>query len=410
MPKVLGIIAEYNPFHNGHFYHLNHSKELSNSDYVVCVISGNFVQRGNTSIINKWSKTQMALLNGADLVIELPTIYAISSAENFAYGAIKILDSLNIVDTVSFGSELCDINTLNKIANIFYDEPKEYINLLTLELKKGLSFPKARENAVLQYLNNFDSYSNILSKPNNVLAIEYLKSLRKLRSKISPMAIKREKVYYNDNFVVDEYASATAIRELLKHSDFDSIRKVIPNSSYSILKDEIDNGRLVLDLSRFEKEILYILRKMSVSDIAKLPDVSEGLENAIKNAANSCNTLYELLNILHSKRYTQSRLQRILLYALIGITKRDISLSKKYAPYIRVLGFNDKGQDLLSDICRKNPKLSVVTSVKKFMDESTNKFQKDMLEKDIMATNIYSLGYASDSWANLDYTTKIVKI
>lgn len=410
MPKVLGIIAEYNPFHNGHFYHLDHSKQISKSDYVVCIISGNFVQRGNTSIINKWAKTEMALLNGADLVIELPTLYSISSAENFAYGAIKILDSLNIVDTISFGSEACDINSLNKIANIFYDEPKEYINILTQELKKGVSFPKARENAVLQYLSGLDVYSNILSKPNNILAIEYLKALRKLRSNMTPIAIKREKVYYNDCFVVDEYASATAIRELLGHSDFDSIRKVMPKSCYSILKNEINDGRLILNLSKFEKEILYTLRKMSISDIAKLPDVSEGLENAIKTAANSCNTLYELLNILHSKRYTQTRLQRILLYALIGITKRDISLSKRYSPYIRILGFNDKGQNLLSDICRKNPKLSVITSVKKFMDESSNKFQKEMLEKDIMATNIYSLGYNSDSWANLDYTTKIIKL
>lgn len=410
MPKVLGIIAEYNPFHNGHFYHLDYSRKLSNSDYVICIISGNFVQRGNTSIVNKWAKTKMALLNGADLVIELPTVYAISSAENFAYGSIKILDMLNVVNTISFGSELCDINILNKIANIFYDEPKEYINILTQELKKGISFPKARENAILEYLSNSDSYSNILSKPNNILAIEYLKALRKLRSNITPMAIKREKVYYNDNFVVDEYASATAIRNLLKHSDFDSIRKVIPKSCYSILKDEIENGRLVLDLSCFEKEILYTLRKMSISDIAKLPDVSEGLENTIKNAANSCNTLYELLNILHSKRYPQTRLQRILLYALLGFTKRDISLSKKYLPYIRVLGFNDKGQDLLSDICRKNPKLSVITSVKKFMDESSNKFHKDMLEKDIMNTNIYTLGYKEDSWANLDYTNRIIKL
>lgn len=410
MPKVLGVIAEYNPFHNGHFYHLDHSKKVTNSDYVICVVSGNFVQRGNTSIINKWAKTKMALLGGADLVIELPTIYAISSAENFAYGAVKILDSLNIVDTLSFGSELCDINTLNKIANIFHDEPKEYINILTQELKNGVSFPKARETAVIKYLNNSDSYSNILSKPNNILAIEYLKALRKLKSNMNPMAIKREKVFYNDKFVVDEYASATAIRELLKHSDFDSIRKVVPDSSYSIFKEEFDNGRIILDLSKFEKEILYTLRKMSVSDIARLPDVSEGLENAIKNAANSCNTLYELLNILHSKRYTQSRLQRILLYALIGITKKDMTLSKKFPPYIRVLGFNDKGQDLLSDICRKNPKLSVITSVKKFMDESPNKIQKDLLEKDIMATNVYTLGYETDSWANLDYTSKIIKL
>lgn len=408
MPKVLGIIAEYNPFHNGHLYHIAQSKRLSQCDYTIGVISGNFVQRGNTSIVNKWTKTEMALLNGIDLVIELPTIYAISSAENFAEGAIKILDSLGIVDNISFGSESCDIDVLNNLSNVLYKEPKEYTALLNHELKKGLSYPKARENALLMYLNDIQKYSNVISKPNNILAIEYLKALKKIKSHIIPMAIKRQKVYYNDKCIVDEYASATAIRQLIKTNRFDEARRVMPNSSYGLLKEEIKKGNYVIDISRFEKEIIYTLRKMDINDILNLPDVSEGLENVLKKAANSCNNLYDLLNISKSKRYTQSRLQRILLYVLLEITKKDMSNSKKLMPYIRILGFNSKGRELLSEICNRNPKLPVITSIKKFMDTSTNKHLKDMLKKDILATNMYTLGYEYDSWANLDYTNKII--
>ena len=162
MSKVLGIIAEYNPFHNGHLYHIRESVEQTEADYVVCVISGNFVQRGNTSIIDKWTKAKMAIAQGADLVIELPTIYATSSAENFAEGAIKILDSLGIVDTLSFGIEAKDLATLNNIANVLYQEPKEYVTMLSHELSKGVSFPRARENALMMYLNDIKRYANVL--------------------------------------------------------------------------------------------------------------------------------------------------------------------------------------------------------------------------------------------------------
>ena len=329
MSNVLGVIAEYNPFHNGHLYHLAESKRQCGANYTVGIISGNFVQRGNTSIVNKWTKTEMALLNGLDLIIELPTIYATSSAENFAEGAIKILNSLKIVDTLSFGSELCDIDTLNKFANVLYDEPKEYTSLLSHELQKGLSFPKARENALLMYLKDISKYANILSNPNNILAVEYLKALRKTKSNISPMCIKRKKVYYNDKCIVDEYASATAIRTLVKNEKFDDIRRVIPNSSYGLLKEDIKRGNYVIDISKFEKEIIYNLRKMTLQEIANLPDVTEGLENSIKNAASSCNNLYDLINIIKSKRYTQTRIQRIFIYALLGITKKICKYQKK---------------------------------------------------------------------------------
>lgn len=407
MSRVLGIIAEYNPFHNGHLYHIAKSKQETGAQYVIAVISGNFVQRGNTSIINKWTKARMALLNGADLVIELPTIYSISSAENFAEGAIKILNSLGVVDTLSFGMEANDISTLNNIANVLYNEPKEYVTMLSHELSKGNSYPKARENALLLYLNDIKRYANVMSGSNNILGIEYLKALRKTKSTITPVGIKREKVLYNDKYIVDEFASATAIRKMLMTKELNDISKVMPRNSYLLLGEELKKGHYVIDIARFEKEIIYTLRKMSVQDIAKLPDVSEGLENSLKNAADSCNTLKDLINIVKTKRFTQTRIQRILLYCLLGITKKQMETSRKVIPYARVLGFNNKGKELISEMMKLNPKLNIVTSVKKYIDTVANKNLKEMLDIDILATNIYTLGYFADSYSNLDYTNKI---
>lgn len=408
MSKVLGIIAEYNPFHNGHLYHIKKSIEETGASSVICVMSGNFVQRGNTSIVDKWTKTKMALANGVDLVLELPTIYSVLSAENFAEGAIRLLDSLKIVDTISFGMEAKDIASLNNIANVLYTEPKEYTTILEHELRKGVSFPKARENAVMMYLNDIKQYANILTGSNNILAIEYLKAIKKLKSKLNPIGIRREKVLYNDEIIIDDFASATAIRKMIATGQFSDIQKVMPKSSYALLADELRKGHYVLDLSKFQKEIIYNLRKMSVEEIAQLVDVSEGLENAIKNAANSSNNLVDFVNIVKSKRYTQTRIQRILIYALLGITNSKMLAFKKAVPYARVLGFNENGKQLISQIAKKNKKVQIVTSVKKYMDESKNKVLKEMLETDILATNVYTLGYEKDSWSNLDYTNKLV--
>lgn len=410
MSNVLGIVAEYNPFHNGHLYHLIESKKQANADYTIALISGNFVQRGSVSIIDKWSKTEMALRNGIDLVIELPTIYSTSSAENFAYGSMRIFDSLKIVNAVSFGTEQADIDTLDKFATILLEEPKEYISVLNHELSKGISFPKARENALLLYLNDIRKYANILSSPNNILGIEYLKALKNLKSNIIPIAIQRAKVGYNSLNSVDGFASATAIREMLINRNTKNLHTLIPESSYNILNNCISNGQYVPSLAQYEKEIIYILRKMTIEEIANIPDVTEGLENLIKDAANSCNSIQEFINIVKSKRYTQTRIQRILVYTLLGITKKDMITLNKTTPYIRVLGFNSKGRDLLSSIASVNRKLNIVTSVKRFMDRNTNKNLSSILEKDIFATNVYTLGYEYDSVSNLDYTKKIITL
>lgn len=408
MDNVLAIIGEYNPFHNGHLYHLNEAKRISHANYAIALITGNFVQRGNSSIVDKWTKAKMALLSGFDLVLELPCIYSISSAENFALGSIKTLNSLKIVDTVSFGCEADDISVLKEFADILSDQPEEFKSLLSHELSKGISFPKARENALLMYLNNIRKSANILSSPNNILAIEYLKALKMTNSNLTPLGVKRVGPGYHSTLITGDFASATAIRKYSIERNFYAIDKAMPKVCYDILEEAVKKGHYVKGIECYEKEIMFVLRNMTVAQIANLPDVSEGLENIIKNAANSCNTLNELMNIVKSKRYTQTRLQRILLYALLGYTKEDMETSKKIDPYIRVLGCNTKGQDLLSSICKANRKLPVITSVKTFTTTCRNKKLLMMLEKDIQATNIYTLGYEYDSFSNLDYTTKML--
>lgn len=408
MGRVIGIIAEYNPFHNGHYYHMQKAKQVAGADFCVAVISGNFTQRGDTSIVNKWAKAYMAICGGADLVLELPTIYSISSAENFASGAIKILDSLKVVDCFSFGAEANDLATLNNIANVLYDEPRTYTNILNHELQKGISYPAARENALLMYLNDIKRYANVINNPNNILAIEYLKALKTQKSKLEPIMIKRNKVYYNDDRIVDDFASATAIRKLLARREYEDLRKVMPRSTYQILGQEMRNGHMVLSLDKFEKEIIYTIRRMTTAEIADLPDVSEGLENAIKNAADNCNTLKELIESVKSKRYTQTRIQRILLYALLGTNKKMMENSKKVTPYARVLGFTQKGKSLISEISKANPKINMITSVKKYMEQNNNRQLQEMLKTDIFATDIYTLGYEYDSKANLDFTNNMI--
>ena len=405
---VLGIVAEYNPFHNGHLYHLLKSKEEANADAVVAVIGGNFTQRGEPSLLDKWCKAEMAIANGADLVIELPVLYSISSAENFADGAIKILNSLKIVGSVSFGTETKDLNKLNIIANTLFKEPKEYKDSLSNKLKSGKSFPKAREEALIKYLKD-PTFASIISSPNNILGIEYLKALKKYSSNIKPINIVRKDAGHLSLDYTGQIASATAVRNLVYSNRLRDVKTYTTPASFTIISEELKKGHFVKDLSRFENIIIYNLRKMSLTEIANFPDVSEGLEHLIKKAANSCNTIYEFINIVRSKRYTETRIKRILLYCLLGITKKDMMLSKKTTPYIRVLGFNDKGKNLISQIKKANPKLSIITSVKKFEDINLNKNLKTILDKDIQATNIYTLGFSQDSWANLDYTRKIIR-
>lgn len=255
----------------------------------------------------------------------------------------------------------------------------------------------------LGYFNN-PGISDLVSCPNNILGIEYLKALKKLNSSITPVTIIRKNVDYNEKNLNGNFASATGIREMLKSNSLESIKRVVPLNVYNIL----EKSKFVYSINSFEKEIIYSLRKMSIDEIKNLPDVSEGLENSIKNAVNCHNNLQEVIENVKSKRYTQTRIQRIMLYALLGISKDDLNNSINANPYVRVLGMNEKGKELLSKIPKS---INVVTSVKKFLDEATISSKlKNMLEKDILSTNIYTLAYTDNSICNLDYTKKIIQV
>ena len=410
MNKILGIVSEYNPFHNGHIVHLRQSIESTQSQFVIAVMSGNFIQRGDTAIVDKWTRAEMALRQGVDLVIELPTVYATSSAENFAYGAIKILDSIGIVDYVSFGSECGNINLMADIADVLNDEPQEYSQLLHDQLQLGRSFPSAREIAINEYFLGNTTYTNILKSPNNILGIEYIKALKALNSNIIPITIRRNYVDYNSTSPDLEkgIASASAIRTMIQNGK--SIRKVVPQTTYDLIKQKAKLGQLISGIGHYSNQIIYNLRKMSLDEIANLADVSEGLENVIKLASMRTSNVYEAISMIKSKRYTQSRIQRIMLYSLLGITKKDIELSKKVTPYIRILGFTSKGKRLISSISDANPKLNIIISVKKFVDSNNNKNLHSLLSKDIFATNVYTTAFESEGYGNIDFTQKIIQI
>lgn len=410
--KVCGIIAEYNPFHNGHAYHVNKAKEETNSEAVVAVMSGNFVQRGTPALFDKWTRTKMALMNGVDLVIELPTYYATSSAEYFAQGSIGLLDSLGIVDYLSFGAKTKDIDALKRVANILYLEPNDYKKILQSELKKGISYPVARSNALKIFTKKeFDAkfITEILLDSNNILGIEYLKALMYNNSQITPTLVERKGEDYNSINIVDGICSSTAIRKLLSEDNVEILKEVMPESSFEILNTEMLNGKAPMDLNKYEKEIFYVLRKSLSQDLFDLSDVSEGLENLLKKSSNETTEIEKLIDMLKSKRYTRTRIQRILLHALLNITKDEVSNYKYNPQYIRVLGFTKTGEKLLSQIYNKS-NLPIVTSVSKFL-KNANETGRRMIEKDILATNIYTLGYQIPDFrkSNLDYTMPIIQ-
>ena len=286
--NICGIIAEYNPFHNGHLYHIQETRKITDCDAVVAIMSGNFIQRGVPALFDKWTRTKMALNNGVDLVIELPLYYATSSAEYFAQGSISLLDGLGVIKNVSFGSSTSDIDTLKRIANVLFLEPDNYKKVLESELKRGTSFPIARCNALKIFLKKeFDAkyISEILTDPNNILGIEYLKALLVSNSTIKPICIERVGGDYNSKTIVNHMCSATAIRELLYKNDIKAVEEVVPESCFEIINKEILNGKIPMFLHHFEKEILYSLRRSSIEDISSIADVTEGLENLLKKSS-----------------------------------------------------------------------------------------------------------------------------
>lgn len=394
--KILGIVAEYNPFHNGHLYHLKKSKELTNADATIAVMSGNFIQRGEPALLDKFTRADIAVKNGIDLVIELPLYYSVATAEKFAYGAIKILSEC-CVNCISFGAEENNLNILNSIAQTLVNESITFSKELKNNLSKGISYPEARSNAVSTILG---ISNNILNKPNNILAVEYLKNILALKSDIEPVLIERIDSGYNDIDSKTNILSATGIREKLKNKQ--DIDIFLPTSSLNAIKKPVF-------IEKFESNIMYSLRKMRLEDIKDLPDVTEGLENRIMYALQNALTLDELISNIKTKRYPLTRIKRILLSALLDMSKTNlITFESLGGPqYIRVLSFSEKGRELLNIISRSSS-LPIITSVNRFLREATE-VQKEMLYSDILATNIYTLA-TEEKQMNLDYLRRLKNV
>lgn len=434
--KILGIITEYNPFHNGHLYHLFKAKEITRADYVVAVMSGNFLQRGEPAIINKWARTKMALNAGVDLIIELPFVFSTQDANGFAFGAVKLLDSLKIIDYLCFGCETDNLDTLYSISNFLDAEPQKYKELIVYYSKKGYEFPKVRSQALCEYhrilgLEGLEKISTLeLSKllkyPNNILALEYIKHLLNLKSKIKPIAIKRIGASYHQKNIKGKISSATSIRnEILNNlsppkTDLfilnDKIKSTIPPSGFSVLESELREGRGPITLDSYRQSIFAILRRMSSDDIFRIQGVTEGLENRIEKASLKSYTIEQLINAIKTRRYTRTKIQRIILHIMMNLSKGDISIFNKYGPlYARVLGFSKKGKTLLRAI-KKNSSTPLISKLSNYLRqiiyEENNRVQNSlvkMLDYDILATDIYVLGNkkAEDRVARLDFTHKI---
>ncbi|SJZ91198.1 nucleotidyltransferase [Selenihalanaerobacter shriftii] len=418
--KALGIITEYNPFHNGHLYHLRKSLKTTDADYTICVMSGNFVQRGNPAIIDKWNRVKMALEAGIDLVLELPIAYALRSAEYFAYGGVQLLNQTGIVDKMVFGSELGEIEPLIEISEILADEPTELSNLIQEELDKGVSFPKARAEALSIYIPNLDTtlstakVKKTINNPNNILGIEYIKALIQTNSQIKPLTIKRKGADYHQTKIKGKITSATAIRNtILKDQSLQDIKELLPSYSFDILKENIRLNKGPIDLENFELPILTILRRTSPSTLKEIEDVTGGLENRIKDAANQATSLLELIDLIKTKRFTQTRIQRILLHLLLGLNKSTLKgFDKAGGPqYLRILGFSKKGQKILKTM-KETSKLPLINRVANHYKSAypADSLKAKMLAMEVKATNIYSLAYNNPKYrqGGQDYTQPLI--
>jgi len=403
--KVLGLVTEYNPFHNGHKYHLLESIKKTDATHTIAVMSGNFLQRGEPALTNKWYRAEMAVREGVDLILELPVLYACSSAEFFSFGAISLLNNLNIVNEVCFGSECGDIEVLTSIAKVLLLEPPVYKESLRNFLSEGLSFPVARAKSLAIYFNNTD-ISKIVNSPNNILGIEYIKSIFRINSQIIPATIERVVADYHSSDIKANICSATAIRSFLKNTNYslEDLKKVMPTESFNILTQSFSKGYGPVFLSDLEQSIFMTLRRISKSSLQNIMDVEEGLENRIIQASLKSYDLDQFFACVKTKRYTMTRLQRIIIHTLLNIKTDDYKHYNSLGgpQYVRVLAMNSRGRTLLKKI-REVSSLPILTNLSKqfLADEAA----KDMLAFDILASNVYSLGYPckNNRGASSDY-------
>jgi predicted nucleotidyltransferase len=401
--NVTGIIAEYNPFHNGHLYHIDQARRLTEADAIVCIMSGNFVQRGEPAIVDKWSRTRMAIQAGADLVIELPTNFALQSAEGFARGAVGILDSIGLVKNLVFGSETGKVEPLHVFAEFLLNETDSFRARLQLELKKGVTFPVARMNALSGNCGT-KTLESTLKNPNNILGIEYVKSLLKIKSKIKPITIKRiESGYHYPN--LKKVPSATAVRNHIKTMGLsNSLKLALPGFSFNILEKEFSRGKGPVFTDDFSQFILGDLRLKSPKDLTGLSDISEGLENRILQEARSCGDIRELLYRIKTKRYTLTRIQRLIWQNVFRLTKE---LAVYEPQYVRVLGFSErKGKQLLK-LMKSTSKLPIIIKPAYYTKLNENAIK--LIEIDFLASDIYCLAYKKSSLrrAGSDFLTSV---
>jgi predicted nucleotidyltransferase len=396
--RTVGIIVEYNPLHNGHVYHYQQSRIVSAADAVVAVMSGNFLQRGEPALVNKWARAEMALAMGVDLVIELPVAYSSQPAEWFAYGAVSALDATGIVDAFCFGSESGDMTPLRDIARRMHQEEADFGGELQKQLKQGVSYPRAYGAAVREYLASSGGMEALLdedefSKPNNTLGLHYLMALERLNSRMEPLTLHRIKAEYNQTDITDQViASATAIRKLLlEEQRLNAAQHFVPDYTYRILQREWQAGRAPIHWECFATPLIHLLVQQSAPELAGYAEVSEGLEHRIKRVLVEMNyhsspVIEQLLSLLKTKRYTRTKLQRMLLRILLHHRKEYLTreVLAQGVPYLRVLGYSSKGRELLRRM-KHTAKAPVVTKV--------TRCDSPMLDMDIRASAVYSLAY-----------------
>lgn len=386
--RVCGVIAEFNPLHNAHAYVLSKASEIA-PDGVVVILSGNFVQRGHPAVMDKWRRTEAALRCGADLVIELPAVFALAPAQRFALGGIALLHSMGVVTDLLFGAETDRLDTLTSVSHILEKEPPEFSGKIKEKLSLGVNYPTARECALKEL---FPGGGNLLSTPNNILGVEYQRALLRLSSPIRPHIVKRFGSGHHDMETAGAIASATAIRSLLEKQE--SVESFVPAESMEIIRTAVSSREAPVNAKWFEPILMASLRTKKVSDIAAISEVCEGLENRIMEAAYRVSTLEELVECVKSKRYTQTKIERILWKSLLGITQE---FDNGPPEYIRILGMNQTGMKLLS-AAKKNAALPLITKPSRLRGN-------DMFEFDVRTSGIYSLAFPSNRVYRNEYQT-----
>ncbi|HBJ82176.1 MAG: hypothetical protein PWQ72_527 [Pseudothermotoga sp.] len=415
--RVLGIIVEYNPFHNGHLYHLRKAKELVKPDYTVAVMSGSFCQRGEPAIIDKFSRAEIALQNGVDVVFELPFVYALQDAGGFAKGAVWLLEKMNVVTDLVFGSESGNLSFLNKIADVMINQPYPFPEIMREELKKGYSFPNARKYALMKYFERTGEMNPRevlkIEKSNDILGVEYVRSLKELGSKINVQLIKRVGADEKDKVFKGKFPSATSVRNMIFKGDWSGVSRAVPDSSLQIISRELNEGRGPVTLSQLEEILLAKLRLSSKKELQMLYGFSEGIDVRFSNCALKTGDLEEFFNCVKAKRFTMSKIRRLSLYVLFEL-KQDliVQCNEKGPQYLRVLGFTNNGRKLLSIVKRKAsvPVVSVCSLYKKILSKALKnkegRFEVDeklfehQLRLDIKSTSIHSLLFPSKSERN----------